>query len=103
VMRPPTAPTAPPIAAPRAAPWPPAAAAPIAAPLATPMRPPPTIRWTGSYRLVQAHKPKISPKTKMRAIIRGLIICGSAVAGLMGSCCYEEPNHGPRSANLSDN
>jgi hypothetical protein len=86
VMRPATAPTAPPIAAPRAAPCPPAAAAPIAAPLAAPMRPPPTIRWTGSYGLVQADKPKISPKAKMRAIIRGLVICGSPVGGLMGSC-----------------
>ena len=61
MIRPATAPTAPPTAAPRAAPCPPAAAAPIAAPLPAPMRPPPTKRCTGSYGLVQADRPRISP------------------------------------------
>src|SRR6516164_10143631 len=73
-MRPPTAPTAPPTAAPRAAPCPPAAAAPIAAPLPAPIRPPPIVLWTGSYGLVQADRPNMSPTATTHGVIRGLII-----------------------------
>src|SRR5438128_12254988 len=50
-------PPAPPTAAPRAAPCPPAAAAPPPAPI----RPPPIVRWTGSYGLVQADKATLAP------------------------------------------
>ena len=74
MIRPPTAPTAPPTAAPRAAPCPPAAAAPIAAPLPAPMRPPPIIRWTGSYGLVQADKPRTSPTATTRGVIPSFVI-----------------------------
>jgi hypothetical protein len=73
VIRPPSAPTAPPTAAPRAAPCPPAAAAPIAAPLPAPMRPPPIVRWTGSYGLVQADKPSTSPAVTTQAEIRRFV------------------------------
>src|SRR5262245_13403053 len=73
-MRPPIAPTAPPTAAPRAAPWPPAAAAPIAAPLPAPIRPPPIVRWTGSYGLVQADNPKSSTTGSMRGASRDFVI-----------------------------
>jgi hypothetical protein len=74
VTRPPTAPTAPPTAAPSAAPCPPAAAAPIAAPLPAPMRPPPIVRWMGSYGLVQADKPKTSHIATMHGVARGFVI-----------------------------
>src|SRR6202023_3204292 len=73
-IRPPTAPTAPPTAAPSAAPCPPAAAAPIAAPLPAPMRPPPIVRWTGSYGLVQADRPRTSPIATTQGIIGGFVI-----------------------------
>src|SRR5262249_35113716 len=74
VIRPPTAPTAPPPAAPSAAPCPPAAAAPIAAPLPAPIRPPPIVRWTGSYGLVQADKPNTSPTATTNAVAGGLVV-----------------------------
>jgi hypothetical protein len=74
-MRPPTAPTAPPTAARRAAPCPPAAAAPIAAPLPAPIRPPPIIRWTGSYGLAQAVNPRTSPAATMNGTSGLVIFC----------------------------
>jgi hypothetical protein len=73
VIRPPTAPTAPPTAAPRAAPCPPAAAAPIAAPLPAPMSPPPIVRWTGSYGLVQADEANANPTISTRGEICRLV------------------------------
>src|SRR5271169_5428033 len=38
------------------------------------MRPPPIVRWTGSYGLVQADRPRISPIASTQGIIRGLVI-----------------------------
>ena len=74
MIRPLTAPTAPPTAAPRAAPCPPAAAAPIAAPLPAPIRPPPIVRWTGSYGLVQADNPRSSPTATTLGVICDFVI-----------------------------
>jgi hypothetical protein len=74
VIRPLTAPTAPPTAAPRAAPCPPAAAAPIAAPLPAPIRPPPIVRWTGSYGLVQADSHRSSPTATTPGVICDFVI-----------------------------
>ena len=74
MIRPLTAPTAPPTAAPRAAPCPPAAAAPIAAPLPAPIRPPPIVRWTGSYGLVQADSHRSSPTATTPGVICDFVI-----------------------------
>ena len=74
MIRPLTAPTAPPTAAPRAAPCPPAAAAPIAAPLPAPIRPPPIVRWTGSYGLVQADNPRSNPTATTPGVICDFVI-----------------------------
>src|ERR1700730_14983601 len=38
------------------------------------MRPPPIVRWTGSYGLVQADRPRTSPIATTQGIIRGLVI-----------------------------
>jgi hypothetical protein len=47
---------------------------PIAAPLPAPMRPPPTKRCTGSYGLVQADTPTISPIATMHRVARDFVI-----------------------------
>ena len=82
MIRPPTAPTTPPTAAPRAAPCPPAAAAPIAAPLPAPIRPPPIVRWTGSYGLVHADTPNRSPTATTQGVIRDLLIAQPPASNL---------------------
>src|SRR6266404_5482928 len=38
------------------------------------MRPPPIVRWTGSYGLVQADRPSSSPIATTQGIIRGFVI-----------------------------
>ena len=38
------------------------------------MRPPPIVRWTGSYGLVQADRPSTSPIATTQGVIRGFVI-----------------------------
>ena len=38
------------------------------------MRPPPIVRWTGSYGLVQADRPRISPAASTQGMIPGFVI-----------------------------
>jgi hypothetical protein len=38
------------------------------------MRPPPIVRWMGSYGLVQADKPKTSHIATMHGVARGFVI-----------------------------